>query len=686
MEVITLNGETGPYTSDGTCTIREAILSANNGGSIPEQPDDPIPTDCQATVYDPNLETGLSAVELFPDNTYAVSEKLPIITGNVLIRRNPGLNGTAIIERSNGAASFGIFKIASTGILKLDNVIISNGYTVGNGGGILNAGTLILNNSAVAGNYAEGDGGGIYNTGVLTAQNSIIQDNIALGLGSGLYNEGSITPSTSTTGGCFTGNAGISVHTTASINLQYYWWGSANGPSGEGTGSGDAISTNVAWDPPLGAAPTINGVSCDINPEPSLPECPELENIYATGFDPNQNNSNPWFETYLVNPNTPSDLRQSCWRLYEDIIFLAMFHELADDDIISWNEFNQLNGATYASFISGFQRNIATDGSETSPFTAVNWDPQWDHRYLFARTIINGMSDEYASLMIDPMRYFARNYSETVSNNWMNVTPFCGGSSLTSFESLPPSCLLRDWYAINGVQNYRDGEIYSNYIDIIRTAIQDEITRVTDPTDEAFGARPANRRWGSVVQGLGLGPHDYANPPHPPFVFQAHVGQIVKLQWSNVTFENNSEWYPSGIWTNGIPTPVQNLPGCVYSAETIPQAYMRHLRELFNLTAQNDLLNGNGRTSYSRNDTRFGIPGDPRSTSATGIHAHVLWPSWSNDILTSLRWYTFRFTRPLKSGETLGTRPLFGNEYIIDSSGNVVTSTTSGVLQPVECP
>ncbi|MDQ7033419.1 MAG: hypothetical protein Q9P01_00870 [Anaerolineae bacterium] len=269
QSVGTFETESLPFTSDGTCTIREAILSANNEGIIPEQLDDLNPTDCLATIYDPELDANLIAVELFPDNTYAISERLPIITGQVLIRRNPSLSGTAIIERSNGTASFGIFEIASTGILKLDNVIISNGYVVGNGGGILNAGALTLIDSAVIGNYATGNGGGIYNTGTgsLTIQNSVIQDNIALGQGGAIYHDSSVTANVSS--GCIVNNWGLQDNssiftpaTASTITATGNWWGMGSGAFGVGTGQGDSVRGNIIATMPLTSAPTFNGDVC----------------------------------------------------------------------------------------------------------------------------------------------------------------------------------------------------------------------------------------------------------------------------------------------------------------------------------------------------------------------------------------------------------------------------------------
>ena len=45
---------------------------------------------------------------------------------------------------------------------------------------------------------------------------------------------------------------------TQDVNAALNWWGDADGPSGEGTGSGDAVSTNVIFSPWLGTNPDGN--------------------------------------------------------------------------------------------------------------------------------------------------------------------------------------------------------------------------------------------------------------------------------------------------------------------------------------------------------------------------------------------------------------------------------------------
>ena len=73
--------------------------------------------------------------------------------------------------------------------------IITGGYNLGDGGGIVNKGTLTLNNVTVSGNKVEenrsayGVGAGIYNEGTLTMNNCIVKENVAIGGGGGVHSE-----------------------------------------------------------------------------------------------------------------------------------------------------------------------------------------------------------------------------------------------------------------------------------------------------------------------------------------------------------------------------------------------------------------------------------------------------------------------------------------------------------------
>ena len=96
-----------------------------------------------------------------------------------------------------------VIKVASDANLTINNGsatvdgIITGGYNLGNGGGIVNKGTLTLNDVTVSGNKVDevtgstvyGVGAGVYNEGTLTINDCIFQENVAVGGGGGVHSE-----------------------------------------------------------------------------------------------------------------------------------------------------------------------------------------------------------------------------------------------------------------------------------------------------------------------------------------------------------------------------------------------------------------------------------------------------------------------------------------------------------------
>jgi hypothetical protein len=128
---------------------------------------------------------------------------LPIITGDITINGNGHT-----ISRAADAPDFRLFMVASTGILRLNNVTISGGRIASdNGGGIRNnGGTVFITNSIITNHVNTGfSGGGISNTsgGSVTITGSVFTNNTTVSLGGGIDNLGSTVTITNST---FTGN------------------------------------------------------------------------------------------------------------------------------------------------------------------------------------------------------------------------------------------------------------------------------------------------------------------------------------------------------------------------------------------------------------------------------------------------------------------------------------------------
>ncbi|RJS82054.1 right-handed parallel beta-helix repeat-containing protein [Methanophagales archaeon] len=56
------------------------------------------------------------------------------------------------------------------------------------------------------------------------------------------------------------GNTNYGVYSDCGVDAEFNWWGDASGPSGAGSGTGDAVSANVDYDPWLGAPLELSAV------------------------------------------------------------------------------------------------------------------------------------------------------------------------------------------------------------------------------------------------------------------------------------------------------------------------------------------------------------------------------------------------------------------------------------------
>ncbi len=127
----------------------------------------PVPCDANALIAAITLANarGGATLNLAKDCTYLLTTNLdgaglPTIT----------LNGSkhTTIERAAAADQFRILTINVGGDLTLNNLKITGGQTIGDGGAILvnTGGRLTTNDSAITRNIADGNGGGIANNGI----------------------------------------------------------------------------------------------------------------------------------------------------------------------------------------------------------------------------------------------------------------------------------------------------------------------------------------------------------------------------------------------------------------------------------------------------------------------------------------------------------------------------------------
>lgn len=210
---LTVDSTANIIANDGDCTLREAIINANND-------DQSGPTDCAAG-------SGADTIILASEAIYTLDRfdnidpsdgpsGLPQITSEITIEGNG-----ATIERSSVGIipSFRIFFVQTDGDLTLEGLTVRNGLVSSfDGGGILSKGKLTVTNSTVSNNSGR-LGGGILNLrgevvllnntirdnsgnfgagiandgGPMTLTNSVVSSNESIGFGGGMWNSGTLT-------------------------------------------------------------------------------------------------------------------------------------------------------------------------------------------------------------------------------------------------------------------------------------------------------------------------------------------------------------------------------------------------------------------------------------------------------------------------------------------------------------
>jgi CSLREA domain-containing protein len=172
--------------SDGSCTLREAVLAANGS---------PANDDCGADSGAPYT------VNFAISGTIKLGSKL-------YINCDMTIDGAGQSVTVNGNNAMGVFYVNGGRTLNLNKMTVSNGNSF-YGGGIENYGTLNVSKCTISGNNAT-YGGGIFSSGTLaTISNSTISGNSATNFGGGIYNDlGTLTVTNSTISGNSAHNVG----------------------------------------------------------------------------------------------------------------------------------------------------------------------------------------------------------------------------------------------------------------------------------------------------------------------------------------------------------------------------------------------------------------------------------------------------------------------------------------------
>ena len=193
---IAVNETADELNTDGDCSLREAIQSANTDAAVDA---------CAAG-------SGNDTITL-PAGTYTLSVagagEDSNATGDLDITSNVAVSGAgASTTTINGGAIDRVLHVLSGNTLALTGVTVTNGSTSGNGAGLFNSqGTLTLTDSTVTANAStNGNSGGIYSfLATTTLTNSTVSDNTSQFDGAGLFKVGG---EMTLTGSTVSGNAG----------------------------------------------------------------------------------------------------------------------------------------------------------------------------------------------------------------------------------------------------------------------------------------------------------------------------------------------------------------------------------------------------------------------------------------------------------------------------------------------
>ncbi|WP_322489718.1 CSLREA domain-containing protein [Chloroflexus sp.] len=148
-----VNALADTIANDSACTLREAILAANN-----------IPVNANCGAESASNDTITFSVS----GTITLGAPLPaIVAGQGTLTIAGG--GNITISGNNAVQ---VMIVDSGADLTLHNLTIANGKIAsGNGGGVANSGSLTVNSVTFSNNSAS-IGGGIINNGILTISNS----------------------------------------------------------------------------------------------------------------------------------------------------------------------------------------------------------------------------------------------------------------------------------------------------------------------------------------------------------------------------------------------------------------------------------------------------------------------------------------------------------------------------------
>jgi CSLREA domain-containing protein len=225
---VTTTADNGGGTCGASCTLRDAIASANASGHA-------------------DIQFGAGVT-----GTITLGSALPALSGTADLI-GPGANVLTV----SGNNAYPVFNV-TTGTLDVTGLTIANGKSASSGGAIENTGGLVtLTNAWLSNNTAASNGGAVDNGGTVLASGTTFSGNKAA-LGSAIYNAGAVNASYSTYANNAAGNAGgIYNNSGAALTLVSSTLAANTGTTGAGIDSlGSLTLTNSLFDASAACAGT----------------------------------------------------------------------------------------------------------------------------------------------------------------------------------------------------------------------------------------------------------------------------------------------------------------------------------------------------------------------------------------------------------------------------------------------
>lgn len=300
---ITVDAVADEINADGDCSLREAVLAANtnaaqdgcaagSAGSLDtivleagaEYGLTKAGADDAALVGDLDIANGAAAQDLRievagngtatirsllknpSDRVLSVAAGANVVLHGVIVTGGNSADGggggllagsgaTITLEScaftANVAAQGGGAVDIASGTLSVNGCVFTANKSVGSGGGAIRGGktTVVTVADSIFEQNQSGDfaGGAISSGPLLTVSGSSFVGNFANGAGAAIAVGTALGTPTTIGTSCFVGNADLAVVSlnSSAIEANGNWWGSSDGPGGQGPGSGDSIDQDV---------------------------------------------------------------------------------------------------------------------------------------------------------------------------------------------------------------------------------------------------------------------------------------------------------------------------------------------------------------------------------------------------------------------------------------------------------